>query len=271
MGKFKFRTPLGAEVFRFKYANGPDDDWPILARRLVDDVCGSREGAENPLMSKEDRDQLIQYIIDMKFIPGGRYLYYAGKAARFYNNCYTAEAEYDTREEWGSLVNRVTLALMTGGGIGVEYSKLRPSGRILRRTGGVSSGPIPLMKIMNEIGRYVRQGGGRRSALWAGLNWQHPDVEDFLVAKDHPPELIQKKAEDFDFPIPLDMTNTSIGWDTDFIESVLEGDIPSLWYESVKQMCRTGEPGHTYNFWEEENEILRNPCAEFISDRDSDV
>ena len=271
MGKFKFRTHLGEEVFRFKYSQGPDDTWPILARRLVEDVCGDRGRGEAPLMSRDDRDYLIKAITEMKFIPGGRYLYYAGRDTSFFSNCFAMEAEEDTREEWGALSNRVVVALMTGGGVGVNYSRLRPAGRRLRRTGGVSSGPIPLMKMMNENGRYVRQGGDRRAALWAGLNWQHEDIEDFLVVKDWPEELRRLKAEDFDFPLALDGTNTSICWDTDFIEDVLERqNVPDLWHHSVLQMCRTGEPGHSYDFFENEGESLRNACSEFVSDADSD-
>lgn len=70
---------------------------------------------------------------------------------------------------------------MSGGGIGVDYSLLRPSGRTLSRTGGISSGPLPLMSSVNEIGRNVMQGGSRRSAIYASLNWQHEDIINFLT------------------------------------------------------------------------------------------
>ena len=155
---------------------------------------------------------------------------------------------------------------MTGGGIGVDYSRLRPAGRPLGRTGGVASGPIPLMYAINEIGRNVMQGGSRRSAIYASLNWQHEDIQDFLTAKDWSPTIRQLKAEDFNFPAPLDMTNISINWDTSF----LQGDTPALWEDSVMKMCQTGEPGHCYNFYANEKDTLRNACTEFTSEDDSD-
>ena len=65
---------------------------------------------------------------------------------------------------------------MTGGGIGIDYSVYRGEGTPIKRTGGEASGPIPKMNMINEIGRRVMQGGSRRSAIYASLNWQHADI-----------------------------------------------------------------------------------------------
>ena len=110
---------------------------------------------------------------------------------------------------------------MTGGGIGVDYSVYRPSGAPIKLTGGSASGPIPKMNMINEIGRRVMQGGSRRSAIYASLNWQHGDIMDFLRAKDlqNMPvgttgkSLWDIKQEDFNFPAPLDQTNISVNYD----------------------------------------------------------
>jgi hypothetical protein len=82
-----------------------------------------------------------------------------------YNNCYLLRAEEDTREEWSAVTWRAMSCLMTGGGIGIDYSRLRPAGKALSRTGGTASGPIPLMSAINEIGRNVMQGGSRGALL----------------------------------------------------------------------------------------------------------
>ena len=76
----RFKTPLAERTFRNKYAQGPNDSWDALAERLVEDVCGTQGSKQPILMSDGDRKQLAQYIKEMKFIPGGRYLYYAGTA-----------------------------------------------------------------------------------------------------------------------------------------------------------------------------------------------
>jgi ribonucleoside-diphosphate reductase alpha chain len=126
MDSFKFKTSFAEDIFRQKYAQNPSDTWPNLCRRLINDVCGDRsltfKPLDSPLMSKEDQDQLLRYMVDMAFIPGGRYLYYGGRPAGFFNNCFCLKAEEDSREEWGNIVKRASDCLMSGGGIGVDPS-----------------------------------------------------------------------------------------------------------------------------------------------------
>jgi ribonucleoside-diphosphate reductase alpha chain len=266
-----FRTSLGENIFRFRYAQGSHDHWQALARRCVEDVCGRRWGEEPmQLLSNDEQKQLAEYITQMKFIPGGRYLYYAGRKKHFFTNCFVLIAEEDTREEWARLAHASTLCLMSGGGIGVEYSRLRPSGTILESSGGIASGPVPLIHMINEVARNVIQGGSRRSACWAGLHWLHEDIPMFVSSKDWSEDIKRLKADDFNFPAPLDMTNISIGWDTDFIEAAEDGDVSSLWYDSCRRMMQTGEPGHSYNFWDKEDEVGANACQEVRSEFDSD-
>lgn len=270
MIKNRFRSDLGENIFRSKYAQGVNDSWDALAERLVEDVCGTRNNTAQALMSKDDRDQLTQYIKEFKFVPGGRYIYYAGRPNSYFNNCYLLRAEEDTREEWASLAQRATSCLMTGGGIGIDYSRLRAKGKPIRRTGGVSSGPLSLMNMMNEIGRNVMQGGSRRSAIYASLNWKHEDAEDFLNAKNWPEQIKQLKNEDFNFPAQLDMTNISLNYDDAWLNSESrETNVTFL--ANCKQAMMTGEPGFSFNFGDKENETLRNACTEVTSEDDSDV
>ena len=266
MIKNRFRSQLGENVFRFKYAQGPDDTWDALADRLVEDVCGER-GKQPALLSKEDRAQLKQYIKEFKFVPGGRYIYYAGRPNSYWNNCYLLRAEHDTREEWAELAKRATSCLMTGGGIGVDYSILRGKGRPISRTGGTSSGPLSLMSMINEIGRNVMQGGSRRSAIYASLSWQHEDISDFLAAKNWNAIIKNLKQDDFNFPAPLDMTNISVNYDDKWLENPLN----DVFIQNCRQAMETGEPGFSFNFGEKQNETLRNACTEVTSEDDSDV
>jgi len=275
-----FRTTFGENIFRFKYAQGPGDTWEKLADRLVDDVCGTRGGTLQSLMSDGDRKQLSQYIKEFKFLPGGRYLYYAGRPYKAYNNCYLLRAEEDTREEWAAVTWRAMSCLMTGGGIGIDYSKLRPSGTALKRTGGTASGPIPLMFAINEIGRNVMQGGSRRSAIYASLNWQHDNIHQFLTAKNWSEDVKALKEKDFNFPAPLDMTNISVNYDDQALyrnyDGITEYGNNSLatnpiFLENCKQAMMTGEPGFSFNFGDKQNETLRNACTEVTSEDDSDV
>ena len=269
-----FRNNLAESVFQLKYAQGSSDTWHNLAQRLVDHVCGGTD----PLMSQSDRDQLVQYIYERKIMPGGRYLYYAGRDAAFFNNCYLLKAEEDTREEWGALAERASSCLMTGGGIGVDYSRLRASGAALKRTGGVASGPLPLMHSINEIGRSVMQGGSRRSAIYASLDASHGDAGDFLKVKnwdeypvgDTGKTLADIKSADFNFPCPLDHTNISLNYSDSWLESE-DRHLDPIFVANVRQAMMTGEPGFSFNFGAQADETLRNACCEVTSRDDSDV
>ena len=268
-----FRSKFSEDIFKHKYAHHGCETWASLASVLVEDVC-------SPQLKQDEIDQLKEYITDLKFIPGGRYLYYAGRPNKFFNNCYLLKAEEDTREDWADLSWKSESCLMTGGGIGVDYSVYREEGRVLSGTGGLASGPIPKMLMINEIGRRVMQGGSRRSAIYASMNWKHADVEKFLVSKnwyDMPVgntgfTIGQVKEQDFNFIAPLDMTNISVNYDTEWLLNYWEtGDVGTTFKQNVRQALQTAEPGFSFNFFDKENETLRNACTEVTSQDDSDV
>ena len=169
---------------------------------------------------------------------------------------------------------------MTGGGIGADYSVYRPAGTTISRTGGQASGSVTKMNMINEIGRRVMQGGSRRSAIYASLNWKHGDIDDFLTAKDWQnmpvgstgQSLWDIKQDDFNFPAPLDMTNISVNYDTEWLLNYWKtGDFGDVFRRNVEQALRTSEPGFSFNFFDKENETLRNACTEVTSEDDSDV
>jgi ribonucleoside-diphosphate reductase alpha chain len=269
--KSEFRNSFGENIFRNKYALSEDQTWADKAKDIVHDVT------EN-LMPKDMQQELEGYIKSFQFLPGGRYIYYAGRQASFYNNCYLLKGEEDTREEWGNLLNRSSDCLMSGGGIGIDYSVFRPNGSPLGRTGGIASGPIPLMQSINEVGRNVMQGGSRRSAIYASLNWRHGDADEFLRVKDwHNMELKKgfsvwdAKQENFNYPAPLDQTNVSLNYDNAFLDHISQGHLPQIFKDNCRQALQTGEPGFSFNFGDKEDETLRNACTEVTSADDSDV
>lgn len=268
-----FRSKFSEDIFRQKYAHEGAETWDELCQTLVQDVCSD-------YMTKDACDQLTRYMRDMKVIAGGRYLYYAGRQAKFFNNCYLLKAEEDTREDWANLSWKAESCLMTGGGIGVDYSVYRAKGSTLGKTGGTASGPIPKMQMLNEIGRRVMQGGSRRSAIYASLNWKHGDIEEFLTSKDWDKmpvgasglSLADIKQQDFNFPAPMDMTNISVNYDTEWLMNYWNtGDVGEVFRKNVEQALRTAEPGFSFNFFDKENETLRNACTEVTSEDDSDV
>ena len=268
-----FRSQFSETIFNSKYAHENATTWAELAKTLVEDVCRN-------YMSQDEKDTLADHLTNLRWVAGGRYLYYAGRNRKFFNNCFLLRAEEDTREDWANISWKAESCLMTGGGIGIDYSVYRPAGSALGSTGGTASGAVTKMRMINEIGRSVMQGGSRRSAIYASLNWKHGDIQDFLTAKNwHDMEvgnsgytLFDAKQDDFNFPAPLDMTNISVNYDTEWLMKYWEtGEVGDVFMKNCQQALSTAEPGFSFNFFDKENETLRNACTEVTSSDSDDL
>jgi ribonucleoside-diphosphate reductase alpha chain len=262
-----FSNKFANDIYLQKYSLNGQESWSDTAKRVVESVCGQ-------LLNPEDKEIIYKIILDRKFIPGGRYLYSAGRPFHQVNNCFLFRAE-DSREGWADAMYKATTALMTGGGIGFDYSSLRAEGALIKRTGGVSTGPIALMNAINELGRNIMQGGQRRSAIYASLNWKHSDVFKFLDLKNHSEDLKTLKQKDFNFALPMELTNISVNYDTEFFIAIedekheLHEHAKKVYMLNCKQAFSTAEPGFSFNF-RKDNETLRNACTEVTSEDDSD-
>lgn len=267
-------SPFANDVFLHKYSHtkgdGTKETWEECARRVASNVLRS-VGAKKSLV-----DSVYEIIRDRKFIPGGRYLYAAGRPFHQVQNCLLLRAE-DSREGWSELMQKATMALMTGAGIGVVYSDIRAEGKPIRKTGGFATGPIALMQMVNEAGRGIMQGGSRRSAIWAGLHWNHPDVFKFIELKNWIPEVRSLKLKDFNFPATMDGTNISVILDTEFFKAYNNEKhknhslAHAVYWAVVRQMLKTAEPGFSIDAGINEGENLRNACTEVTSYDDSDI
>ena len=265
-----FRNKFAEDIFNLKYKHEGCDTWASLSSTLVHEVCDG-------LMTQSEIDQLTFYMTEMKFIAGGRYLWYAGRDVKYYNNCFLLKAENDNREDWAILAQKATSALMSGGGIGIDYSAYRPSGAHLKRTGGTASGPLPMMELVNGIGRNVMQGGSRRSAMYASLHWKHGDVDQFLDMKnwDEIPvgdtTMAALKEADFNFKAPMDMTNISVNYDTEWQHKYwATGEVGDVFMKNMRQALKSSEPGFSFNYMKD-SETLRNACTEVTSADPDDV
>lgn len=218
------------------------------------------------------------------FMPGGRYLYASGNSLHQVQNCLLLKCE-DTRESWAATSWKAEMALLTGAGIGVYWGELRESGSRIGRTGGTASGPVPKMISLNELGRAAVQGGDRRSAIWAGLLWSHPDcLSQFIYAKDWPDYIKRAKADAMaagrdpsSVKADLDMTNISVCLDDEFFDAYYDPTHAKhetaqlVYWAVVDQMTQTGEPGFSVDLGDQSDEKLRNACTEIVSADDSDI
>jgi ribonucleoside-diphosphate reductase alpha chain len=265
---------LAKTTINNKYSKFPTlkdkQTWQEIAERVAVSVFGVVHAPKDLI------DELAYRISIRQIIPGGRYLYAAGRDYHQVQNCLLLRAE-DSREGWSEIMHNASMALMSGAGIGIEYSHVRPKGELIRRTGGEATGPTALMQMVNEAGRHIMQGGSRRSAIWAGLGWDHKDVLDFIHIKDWSPEVRALKEKDFNFPAPMDGTNVSVRLDDEFFKAYHDKDHPKhshakkVYWEVVKQMLKTGEPGFSIDVGDNAGETLRNACTEVTSYTDSDI
>ena len=262
-----FQSNFARNIFLQKYSMNGQEEWQDTCRRVIDAVTGQH-------LPSDLQEELYEAMVERKFIPGGRYLYSAGREFHQVNNCFLFRAE-DSREGWADIMFKATAALMTGGGIGVDYSLVRHEGAAIRKTGGTSTGPLALMNMVNEAGRNIMQGGQRRSAIWAGLNWSHGDTKRFIHLKDWSEEAKALKVKDFNFPMPMEGTNISVIYDTEFFIAVEDKKHPKhkqameVWMDNCRQAFSTAEPGMSFNFCKD-SESLRNACCEVTSSDDSD-
>lgn len=277
MGTSIQMSAFARTIYQNKYAHGingtyngqhgPKEEWEDTAARVA--KCVMR-----PYLPHLE-DKVRQLIVERKFMPGGRYLYGAGRPYPQIANCMLFRA-HDSREGWRDLMAKSTSSLMTGAGVGAVYSDLREENAYIRGMGGKASGPVALMNMVNEGGRYIRQGGSRRTAIWAGLHWWHKDIFKFIHQKDWPEILRVMKERDLNFPLPMDGTNISVILDDEFFDAYDNAQHEKhelahrVYWEAVNNMLRTGEPGFSIDIGEHAGENLRNACVEITSKDDSD-
>jgi ribonucleotide reductase alpha subunit len=151
-------STFASTIMNGKYAHtkpsGHKETWSEISYRVSHSVM---EKYVSPSIVKT----VYSFIDKRQLMPGGRYLYAAGRKYPQINNCYLFIAE-DSREGWADTMFKNTSSLMTGGGVGNVYSKLREEGALVGGMGGTSTGPIALMQMVNEAGRHIMQGGSRR-------------------------------------------------------------------------------------------------------------
>jgi ribonucleotide reductase alpha subunit len=255
---------LATAIIQQKYGQYPTKEdrqtWPQIARRVAESVLKAVNAPQKLI------DEVAYRITIRQIIPGGRYLYAAGRPYHQVQNCLLMRPE-DSREGWSQTMQDSCMALMSGAGIGNEYSQIRPKGSLIRKTGGEATGPCALMKMCNEAGRYIMQGGSRRSAIWAGLGWDHADIFEFIHMKDWSPEVRAMKAKDYNFPADMDGTNVSVRLDDEFFKAYNDSQHPKhdlaqrVYWETIYQMLKTGEPGFSIDTGANAGETLRNACV----------
>lgn len=165
-------------IFQQRYAMPGEDSWVQCAKRVSDYIASvERNGGV-----QEWSDTFRELITVGDFMPGGRILFGAGRRQFNMLNCYRLHPE-DTVESIGKMIRDTYIISCGGGGIGYNFSSIRPKGDDIQNIRNSAPGAVSVMQMVNEIGHHVRSGKNRRTALIAILNVDHPDLLEFLHVK----------------------------------------------------------------------------------------
>jgi ribonucleoside-diphosphate reductase alpha chain len=165
------------EIWRDKYRQQNEAGFPDTFERVTEAIY-----SKDP--NKEAAQLAYDAMVSGLWMPGGRIIAGAGTEKRVtLMNCYVNRKLED---DLVSIMEGLSVAARTqqqGGGIGTDFSTLRPEGAILYRTGSEASGPLPFMDMWDSMCSTIRSAGDRRGAMMATINDTHPDLPKFIKAK----------------------------------------------------------------------------------------
>ncbi|GIT88518.1 adenosylcobalamin-dependent ribonucleoside-diphosphate reductase [Roseobacter sp. OBYS 0001] len=185
-----FTTPIAEQIwdmkYRFKEAGGApidvtvEDTWRRIARDLA-------RVEKTPDIWEE---QFYSALKDFKYLPAGRITAGAGTARSVtLFNCFVMGTVPDSMGGIFDMLKEAALTMQQGGGIGYDFSTIRPKGADVKGVAADASGPLSFMDVWDAMCRTIMSAGSRRGAMMATMRCDHPDVEDFIAAKSDPARL----------------------------------------------------------------------------------
>ena len=181
-------TDFAADISRhiwetkYRYADGDrreqhvGDSWRRIARALA--------AVEEENVRSVCEQQFLSILQDFKFLPGGRIQAGAGTARRVtLFNCFVMGIVEDSIPGIFRALQEGALTMQQGGGIGVDFSTLRPRGTPAKGAGSIASGAVCFMHLWDAMCGTILSTGARRGAMMATLRCDHPDIEEFIAAK----------------------------------------------------------------------------------------
>jgi len=185
-----FSAPIAEQIwdmkYRFKAADGApiddtvEDTWRRIAASLA-------QVEDDP---KAWEAEFYDALVDFKYLPAGRITAGAGTARSVtLFNCFVMGTIPDSMGGIFDMLKEAALTMQQGGGIGYDFSTIRPKGAGVKGVAADASGPLSFMDVWDAMCRTIMSAGSRRGAMMATMRCDHPDVEEFITAKSDPARL----------------------------------------------------------------------------------
>jgi len=296
MNRDYFHADISRRIWDTKYRfrelgeirdQGVEDTWRRVARALASVETSGRA---------EWEQRFYNVLEGFKFLPGGRIQAGAGTGHRVtLFNCFVMGTIEDSLDSIFDSLKEGALTMQQGGGVGYDFSTLRPSGAPAVSVGVTASGPVSFMHIWDAMCATILSTGARRGAMMATLRCDHPDIEDFIRIKHDPARLrhfnlsvlvsdafMQAVQADADWPLvfPLRVRDLTEAGNT--VERVWSGSTTpvrcrvvrtlrarQLWDDIMRATYDYAEPGVIFvdrineqnNLWYAEQISATNPCV----------
>ena len=267
-----FAAPIAEQIWDMKYrlkdADGApvdatvEDSWRRVARALA--------GVERDPAKWET--EFYGALADFRFLPAGRILAGAGTGRDVtLFNCFVMGTVPDSMSGIFEMLKEAALTMQQGGGIGYDFSTIRPRGAPVRGVAADASGPLSFMDVWDAMCRTIMSAGSRRGAMMATMRCDHPDIEDFIAAKRDPARLRMFNLSVLATDPFMEAVKADEGWDLVFGGRVMRTlRARDLWNRIMEATHAYAEPGVIFidrinqrnNLAYCETISATNPCGE---------
>ena len=268
----RFAAPIAEQIwdmkYRFKDADGKpldatvEDSWRRIARALAT--------VEKDASKWEDK--FYSALEDFKFLPAGRITAGAGTARKVtLFNCFVMGTIPDSMGGIFEMLKEAALTMQQGGGIGYDFSTVRPKGALVKGVAADASGPLSFMDVWDAMCRTIMSAGSRRGAMMATMRCDHPDIEDFITAKSDAARLRMFNVSVLITDPFMEAVKANKSWDLVFEGKVFKTvNALDLWNKIMKSTYDFAEPGVIFidrinkanNLHYCETIAATNPCGE---------
>ena len=260
--KYRLRAPGSGNVAGEPLDKTIEDTWRRVATALAAPEREPEKWAE----------RFYQAMEDFKFLPAGRVVAGAGTSRSVtLFNCFVMGAVPDDMGGIFAHLREAALTMQQGGGIGYDFSTLRPRGAPVKGVGADASGPLSFMDVWDAMCRTIMSAGYRRGAMMATLRCDHPDIEAFIEAKREPGRLRMFNLSVLVTDAFMQAVEANAPWELLF-DGTVARVLPAreLWDKIMRATYAYAEPGVIFidrinqknNLWYCETIRSSNPCGE---------